>query len=113
MKVWLAKTYLRVLPGFATIRQQIQATVFTLHGGKRYGPTQAMSITDQRKIPEPRRLIDLNDQLSTESRFLLSFRIPGGAKAKMRRQLALYGIHDGTLFLDSDTIAEHIRKMFQ
>jgi len=106
-------TPIAVLPGFATLRQQIQRTVFTLHGGKRYGKNHLAGTKKSARIPEPESMFELNKGLSKEKRFLLKFRIKGASKERIRNQLMVYGIHEGTLFPDSDNLGGHIKEMFK
>jgi len=101
-----------VLPRFRTTRQQMQRTAFTLHGGKRYSENRLAEVRSEDRIPEPVSLYELNKNLADREKFLPEFRIPAASKELIRKQLLLYGIHEGTLFPDSDLLGMHVKEMF-
>ncbi len=103
-----------VIPSFITTRHQVQRTVFTLHGGKHYDSNDRTGVlNDDERLPSPVSLVKLNDKDPENRRFLLRFKIPGSSKELIRKQLHIYGIHEGTLFPDSDMLGLYIKEMFQ
>jgi hypothetical protein len=98
-----------VLPGYNTIRQQVQRTVFTLHGGKVYRDTMAPK---NDKIPMPKGFLELAEE-QPDKLFLLKFRIPHNVKKDLKLKLDRFGINEAAMFPDSDALGKSIREAFQ
>jgi hypothetical protein len=77
-----------------------QAGTFTIHGGKsESSPKHAgHAIPEERRLPLPRGLVELNEGCSEAERFLWKFQVTN--KAEILKQLHYMGIHQGTLFPD-------------
>ncbi|HWA71122.1 MAG TPA: hypothetical protein VG937_02240 [Polyangiaceae bacterium] len=99
-----------VRPNRFNRRLQAQAGTFTLHGGKIYGRTErAVPIPHGDALPAPVHLQDLEQKPGARP-FLRSFVI---AKTRIRKQLAMLGIHRGTLFPELDGQAAFLKARWR
>jgi len=109
---WLERfrTPLAVFPSRFNDRMVFQASVFTLHGGKEY-PRGMKRFYPGEIIPPPITIDDLDRQDGGE-RLLRRFAIPPRAKRKILRDLAILGIHEGTLFPEVDRQAVYLEEQW-
>jgi len=88
-----------------------QASVFTLHGGKKY--VKGMKAKYPGKvIPPPVSLDEIDRGLPPERKILRRYSISSNAKEVIFEQLFNLGIHEGTLFPEVDHQALYLQKLW-
>jgi len=102
-------TPVAVFPSRLNDRMTYQASVFTLHGGKKYVPRLRRHYLGN-TIPEPISLSDLDDD--KEPPFLKRFSIPQCAKKPILEELFRLGIHEGTLFPEVDRQKSYLKTLW-
>lgn len=98
-----------VFPRRLNERMTLQASVFTIHGGKHYvRETQERYGSANDIIPSPASLDTINEE-QPGAPILKRFFIPSECKPRIRRELFLLGVHEGTLFPEVDHQAMYLR----
>ena len=97
-------------------RMIFQASVFTIHGGKYYpndDPAYSPDLSGFERIPEAKKLEDLNENQEDRHKFLKSFTIPQKYKERIKNELERIGIHKGTLFPELEYQASYIKQQWK
>jgi hypothetical protein len=110
---WLEKyaTPIAVFPSRLNERMVFQASVFTLHGGKRY-PKATGEKYQMVMMPEPVSLVKMNHGRSEEDLILKRYTISTEGKKEILEELEMLGIHEGTLFPEVDRQAVYLEKQW-
>jgi len=96
-------TPIALLPRQQEWRALQQRSVFTLHGGKK------LSGSD---LPNPKGLLQLAAACEPGSTFLRQWKIPSGAKKRIRFDLHALGFHEAALFPDADAAGRAVKEIF-
>ena len=103
----LVRAPVAVFPNRTNRRLIAQAGTFTVHGGKvlrkEYGPNPD-------SLPLPVHLEALNEQ--SKKKFLVAFEVKKSSKDRIKRELELLGIHEGTLFPELDHQSNRLRELW-
>lgn len=96
-----------VFPSRLNERMIFQASVFTLHGGKKY--VESMKQYYQHDlIPSPVSLEGINEKMDILRRYV----IPGKVKSEIQKNLFVLGVHEGTLFPEIDHQSGYLRQLW-
>jgi hypothetical protein len=102
-------TPIAVFPSRLNDRMTYQASVFTVHGGKKYVPSLRRHYLGD-TIPEPISISELDDD--ARAPLLKRYSIPSGAKKRIQDQLFKLGIHEGTLFPEVDRQRSYLKTLW-
>ncbi|MFC1564124.1 FRG domain-containing protein [candidate division KSB1 bacterium] len=104
-----------VLPNYLNERMFLQASIFTLHGGKLYFEEQIESIDKLSRLPKPEKLEDLNSKLIEEGNtpFLAEAIIPYKSKKTIERELNYLGFDHGTIRPELEYQSLYFKKTVQ
>lgn len=105
---WVASP-VAVFPSRLNGRMVLQSSMFTIHGGKRLRTPEH----SPRDLPLPITLEEIDDELVTGQRFLMSYRIPADAKPRIREDLVTLGVHYGSLFPEVDKQAAYVKEQWR
>ncbi|HXH95249.1 MAG TPA: hypothetical protein VNN25_26985, partial [Thermoanaerobaculia bacterium] len=98
-----------VFPSRLNDRMTYQASVFTLHGGKKYVPSLRRHYLGN-TIPEPISIAELDDD--EQAPLIKRFSIPKCAKKPILEELFKLGIHEGTLFPEVDRQKSYLKTLW-
>jgi hypothetical protein len=96
-----------VFPSRLNDRMIFQASVFTLHGGKKYMESMKEYYEDD-IIPSPVSLEDIDEEINILRRYV----IPSKMKSEIQENLFVLGIHEGTLFPEVDHQSVYLQQLW-